>query len=286
MAGPAEVLRDVVAKIEGARGLDAVSKPISAFVHRLVEPRAVRNALSGTPIGHPLHPVLSDIPIGAWTMSAVLDAGGPVFEPAAELLIGVGIVAALPTAAAGWNDWSDLSAGEQRVGLVHAGANLAALTLFATSLALRRTGHRTAGRRVGLVASAGLLGGGYLGGHLAFARGVGVNNTAFEEPSTNWQPVLPDSDLAAGQLVKAQAGDFSVLLCRTGRSISALADRCTHDGGPLHEGKLDGDCVICPWHGSEFRLADGSVVRGPATVAQPRYETRVRKGQIEVRPAP
>jgi nitrite reductase/ring-hydroxylating ferredoxin subunit/uncharacterized membrane protein len=279
------LLRGVVTKIEGAKALDHLSKPLAAYVQRLVAPRAVRNALSGTSIGHPLHPLLTDVPIGAWTMSTVLDVAGPAFEPAADLLVGVGILAALPTAAAGWNDWSDLIGGEQRIGLVHAGVNIAALSLFTTSLVLRRTGHRRAGRLVGMAASAGLAGGGYLGGHLAFSRGIGVNRAAFEERSSHWQPVLADEDLPAGQLMKVMAGDASIVLCRSGGSIRALSDRCTHAGGPLHEGKLDGDCVVCPWHGSEFRLDDGGVVRGPATTPQPVYETRVREGQIEVRAA-
>jgi nitrite reductase/ring-hydroxylating ferredoxin subunit/uncharacterized membrane protein len=278
-----KLLHKAVETIEGATALDPISKPIAEFVHRLIEPRTVRNALSGTAIGHPVHPVLTDIPIGAWTMATALDFSGAAFAPAADLLVGIGLAAALPTAATGWNDWSDTSGREQRVGLVHAGVNIAAVSLFAASLALRLTGHRAAGRRIGLAASTTLLAGGYLGGHLAFARGVSVNNTSFEKRPTKWQPVLADADLGKRTLVKAQVGDASILLCRSGADIWALADRCTHDGAPLHEGKLDGDCVICPWHGSEFKLGDGTVVRGPATSPQPVYETRVHDGQVEVR---
>jgi nitrite reductase/ring-hydroxylating ferredoxin subunit/uncharacterized membrane protein len=278
-----EVLQGLVAKIENADGLDQFSKPIASFVQRLVTPRAVRNTLSGTAIGHPLHPVLTDVPIGAWTMATVLDVAGPVFAPAAEVLIGVGLISALPTAAAGWNDWSDLQGPDQRVGLVHAGANIAALSLFGASLALRLSGHQKAGRRVGLAASVGLLGGGYLGGHLAYARGTNVNHTAFEERPHTWTAVLAAGDLGDDTLTKATADDAPVVLYKTGGKIKALADTCTHLGGPLHEGSVKNGCVVCPWHGSTFGLDDGAVVRGPATAPQPVYETRVRKGQIEVR---
>src|SRR5436190_19421316 len=115
------VLHEAARRIERLEALDRVAKPAARAVGRAVRPRMVRNLLSGTNLGHPLHPMLTDLPIGAWTMATLLDAvGGATAAPAADLLVGAGVVAAVPTAASGLNDWSDTYGAETRVGLVHA----------------------------------------------------------------------------------------------------------------------------------------------------------------------
>src|SRR6185437_10502651 len=208
-------------------------------------------------------PVLTDLPIGAWVMSALLDAaGGPAAEGAADLLVTAGVVAAVPTVAAGLNDWSDTDGPETRVGLVHATLNITALSLAGLGV---------------------LLGGAYLGGHLSFVMGVNVNRTAWEQRPHQWTPVLADTELADGEHRKADAGGAPVLLYRTAGTVYALASTCTHMGGPLEEGTISDGCVICPWHGSTFRFADGTIVRGPASTPQPCYQTRIQDGHIEVR---
>jgi predicted membrane protein DUF2231 len=167
----------------------------------------VRNLLSGTDLGHPLHPMLTDLPIGAWVMSALLDAaGGPAAGGAADLLVTAGVVAAVPTAAAGLNDWSDTAGPETRVGLVHAALNTTALSLYLASLAARARGRRRGGQALALAGLGVLLGGGYLGGHLCFVLGVEVNRTAWEQPPQQWTPVLADTELADGELCRADAG--------------------------------------------------------------------------------
>lgn len=274
----------LIRRIEHLTVLDKAAKPLVTLVGRAVQPQWVRNLLSGTHLGHPLHPMLTDVPIGAWSAAALLDAvGGPAAEPAADLLVGTGILAAVPTAASGLNDWSDTQGPETRIGFVHAGANVAALGLYTASLLARRGGSRAAGRRLGFAGLGTLLVGGYLGGHLAFARGVNVNHTAFETRPEVWTAVLPDTDLTEGQHRKVYADGAPVLLVRDSGVLHALANTCSHAGGPLDEGEFVRGCVTCPWHGSIFRLADGSIVRGPAAAPQPCYETRVRDGQIEVR---
>jgi len=275
----------LVHRLEGARALDKLAEPGANAVSSLVRPRWVRNLLSGTNLGHPLHPALTDLTIGAWGMATLLDRGGQSLEPAADLLVGAGVVAAVPTALAGLNDWSDTIGGKRRVGLVHAAGNVAALSLYVASGLARRSGHRPLGRALALAGFGVLTAAGYLGGYLSFARGVNVNHTAFEHGPREWTPVLADEELPTGTSQRASVGGVEVLLARVDGQLYAVANTCTHAGGPLDEGELTGDCVSCPWHGSIFRLADGAVVRGPATVPQPAYEVQVRQGKIEVRAA-
>ena len=274
----------LVRRIEGFTALDKVAKPVAGLVGKAVQPRAVRNLLSGTRLGHPAHPMLTDLPIGAWSMSAVLDLfGGADAERAADLLVGAGILSAFPTAATGLNDWSDTIGEERRIGTVHATANVAALTLYLASLIVRRSGGRSAGKILGLAGFGVMVVGAYLGGHLSFAKAVNVNHTFLEHRPQEWTTVLAEAELAEGELRKVSAGEASVLLTRDGGQVYALANTCSHAGGPLDEGELADGCVICPWHASTFRLTDGYIVRGPASIPQPAYQTRVRDGKIEIR---
>lgn len=274
----------LVRRIEGFTALDKVAKPVAGLVGKAVQPRAVRNLLSGTNLGHPAHPMLTDLPIGAWSMSALLDIfGGATAEQAADLLVGAGILSAVPTAATGLNDWSDTIGGERRIGAVHATANVAALSLYVASLIARRAGGRGAGKMLGLAGFGVMVVGAYLGGHLSFARGVNVNHTFLEHRSHEWTTVLAEAELAEGEMRRVSVGEASVLLARDDGQIHALANTCSHAGGPLDEGELADGCVICPWHASTFRLTDGHIVRGPASIPQPAYQTRVRDGKIEIR---
>ncbi|MDQ1060639.1 nitrite reductase/ring-hydroxylating ferredoxin subunit/uncharacterized membrane protein [Arthrobacter globiformis] len=277
-------LHALVDAIEHFDRLDGVASAISKAVGKAVQPRPVRNTLSGTLLGHPLHPVLTDFPIGAWTMATVLDTvGGPASEQAADILVAVGIATAVPTAAAGLNDWSDTQGKSRRVGLVHALANGSALCLFSSSAVARASGSRTTGKALGLAGFGVLMFGGFLGGHLSFGNAVNVNKTAGRTGPREWTPVMAESELADGQHRKVDAGKVSALLYRSGSEVLALDSVCSHMGGPLEEGTFAEGCVTCPWHGSTFRLGDGHIVRGPATTPQPSYEARVNDGQIEVR---
>ncbi|MFE5836550.1 Rieske 2Fe-2S domain-containing protein [Arthrobacter sp. NPDC056493] len=277
-------LHALVDAIEHFDRLDGVASALSTAVGKAVQPRPVRNTLSGTSLGHPLHPVLTDFPIGAWTMATVLDAvGGPAAEPAADILVAVGIATAVPTAAAGLNDWSDTQGKSRRVGLVHAVANGTALCLFSSSAVARATGSRAVGKTLGLAGFGVLMFGGFLGGHLVFGNTVNVNKTAGRTGPRDWTPVLAESELADGEHRKVDAGKVSVLLYRFGSGILALDSVCSHMGGPLEKGTIADGCVTCPWHGSTFRLGNGHIVRGPATTPQPSYEARVNDGQVEVR---
>jgi len=234
--------------------------------------------------GHSLHPLLTDLPLGAWTSALVLDLlGGESAEQAADRLVGLGIAASLPTAAAGLSDWSDTLDEDRRIGFAHALLNAAALAAFTASFAARRTGHRGAGKLLGLMGAGSLFAGSYLGGHLSYSRGIGVNQTALEDAPGEWTAVCGEDELSDGEPKRVGLGQIAVLLVREGGRVHALSNRCTHLSGPLNEGEIADGCVTCPWHASRFRLEDGAVVRGPATDPQPVYATRIRAGKIEIR---
>jgi nitrite reductase/ring-hydroxylating ferredoxin subunit/uncharacterized membrane protein len=278
------VLHELVRRIEHAEALDPVSKPLTTLVGRAVQPRAVRNLLSGTTLGHPAHPMATDVPIGAWSMATLLDlAGGRDTHRAADLLVATGMAGAVPAAAAGANDWADTYGPETRVGLVHAAANTTALGLYAASLTARLRSHRRAGKLLGIAGFAVLTAGGYLGGYLSFALGVNVNHTAWEHGPDDWTAVAAETELPDGHTRHIDADGTSILLHRDGATIHAISSICSHAGGPLEEGTITDECVTCPWHGSIFHLDDGHVARGPASAPQPAYDTRITGDQIEIR---
>lgn len=278
-------LHEVATRIGQVEALDQVTGPVARMAKKVFPPGPLKDLLSGTPLGHPLHPLLTDVPIGSYTAATILDLiGGRGSENAVDALLAVGIVATLPTASAGWSDWSDTYGPKQRIGLVHALSNVTALGCFAGSLAARRLGHRGVGRVLGLAGMTTMAAGGYLGGHLSYAEGVGVNNAFYQEGPDDWTAATNLADLPEGSPTKVEIGDATVLLYRAGERIYAIGSRCSHAGGPLHDGKIDdGPCVQCPWHGSVLRLEDGSVVHGPASVPQAAYDVRVTEGRVEVR---
>lgn len=279
-------LYELASRLGAAEALDRIADPLQGLARKVFPHGPVRDALSGTWLGHPLHPLLTDVVVGTFTSASVLDVGaGRRGQPAANALCAVGLVSALPTAAAGLNDWSESSPADRRVGVVHASANLIGLGLYASSMLARRRGRRGAAATLGLLGMGVMSAGGYLGGHLSFANGVGVNDTYWQYGPEDWTPVLEESELSDRSPVTVDAGGASVLLYRCGGDIRAIASRCSHAGGPLGEGEIDaaGTCVTCPWHHSVFRLTDGSVVHGPATAPQPAFAVRVEGGKIELR---
>ena len=279
MSRLAEALERIVTSIENLSSVDPAAQAAQKITGAL-PPGTVKDLLSGTDLGHPAHPLLVTVPIGAFTSALVLDLVGE--QRAARQLIGLGIVSSLPTAATGASDWSDTMGAERRVGLVHAALNSVALGAFAASWVLRRTPGR--GRLTALAGAAVLGTSGWLGGHLSYAMGVGVDTTAFTPPPTEWTEVCALDDLTDGQLHGFKLdSDFPVLLVSRNGVISSIDNRCTHRGAPLDEGSVVGDCVECPWHGSRFRLSDGQIERGPASRPQPALETRVVDGRVQVK---
>jgi len=282
------LLEKAMKRLERADALDEPAGKLAKVVGAATRPRVVKNALSGTWLGHRFHPLLVPMPIGFWSGALLFDlVATRRARWAADTLVGAGIAAAVPTAAAGLSDWADAEPEGRRVGLVHASCNSLALLCYSASLAARLLGRRKAGVGLGLAGAAAMSVGGYLGGHLAYVQAVGVEKKRFAGGPAKWTAVLDAADLAEGAPRVVRAGDTEVLLYRDGGRLHALWASCTHECGPLAEGHFADGCVTCPWHGSTFRLADGKVVRGPAAASQPVYETRVTDGgKIEVRTAP
>ena len=285
-------------RIERAEWLDPFGRALQRAVAPLGARPLVRDLLSGTPVGHPVHPLLVTVPIGSWTGALVLDLVGN--HAAARTMVGLGVLAAAPTAVTGLSDWKDTADGDARVGLVHAAANTAVVSLYTASWLARRVGAHRLGSALTWPAL-GLLGvSGWLGGHLSYARGVGVDVTAWDRFEPEWTDVGPAGSLATpssagssgdatpAELRRVDLHGTGVLVTRTSDGVLvAYADRCTHRGGPLSEGALVGkNCVECPWHASRFDLTDGSVVSGPATRPQPAYAVRIEGDRLLLRRAP
>ncbi len=279
-------LTPLVEQIESAEPLDGLGKAVGKQVRSLLSRGPLKDALSGTPTGHPLHPLLTDVVIGAFVSASLLDVlGGDEDGTAARRLIGVGLAAYGPTALTGVNDWADsepTNPGVRRVGLVHAASNAAAFSLYASSLAARRRGANGRGKLLALAGAGVLSAAGYLGAHLTYAQGVGANQTAFDEGPDEWTEV-DTGDLAEGEPKSVVVGDTPVLLVRHRDHLHALHDRCSHRGCSLADGELDGEVIECSCHGSRFSLRDGAIERGPATVPQPAYEVRESGGRVEIR---
>ena len=252
----------------------------------------VKDFLNGVWLGHPLHPVITDVPIGAWTMTELLDllsaarGDDPGLDMAADITLGAGIVAAVGAAVTGITDWSDVGGSHRRMGMAHALINVAGLTLDIGSLALRTGGN---GRNRG--AARALSAGGYLltalaayvAGELVFNLGQAINRDAWVAGPDKFTDVASTNDLVDGQMVKSEVEGRPIVLLKHDDGIHAFEGTCPHYGCSLWEGKLNDHVVTCPCHGSQFDVTTGKLVHGPATAPVPSYEVRQRKGRVEVR---
>jgi nitrite reductase/ring-hydroxylating ferredoxin subunit/uncharacterized membrane protein len=273
--------------------LDDVAKKAQSPVQQFFSERpALHNALDGTWLGIPLHPALTDVPVGAWTSALVLDAvatvtGSEAADVAADGALAVGIAGALPAAVTGTADWRDLIGEERRIATVHALMNVVGLSLNVASLVQRRRGNRGMGRALSAAAMAISGTAAHLGGELSFGMGVRVNHTFGDSQPSDFVAVADEADVTGDAMTTVTVDGASVLIARSqSGQLCAIANTCSHLGGPLGEGPRDGDVVACPWHGSKFDLCSGAVLEGPAVFPQPRYEVRSKDGRIEVRGAP
>jgi nitrite reductase/ring-hydroxylating ferredoxin subunit/uncharacterized membrane protein len=275
------------------RTLGAIADAIQPALKALLEGddrarRPIKELLHGTFLGHPLHPPMTDIPIGAWSVAAVCDAleiaGVERYRDAADVAIAIGALGAVGAAVTGLADWSDTKDEPQRLGMLHATLNSAALTSYVAALIARRSGAR----RFGLVAAFagyGLMAlAGYLGGELAFGMQLGVKHTVSPvDPPLDFVHVVDTTELSDGVMHAAQANELPLLVTRFDRTTRAVSGVCTHRGAPLAYGEQVGHCVRCPWHGSRFSLDDGHIEEGPATFPLADYETQVAAGGVSVR---
>lgn len=246
--------------------------------------RQVVDWLHGVWLGHPLHPVLTDVTVGAWGMGTLFDLiGGRGGRKAADRLTEIGVISAVPTAITGLADFSGIKKPAAGAGLSHALLNSIALIFYLLSVRARRKGRRQQGvfwSALGLgIASASA----YVGGHLVYNKRVGVEHG--EEPAdvSEWRPVLDADELQAGQPKRITVEGTAIALFRRGNQVYAINAVCPHAGGPLEKGMVEGETVQCPWHDSVFDLTDGSIVHGPTAFPVACYEARRRNGKVEIR---
>lgn len=275
--------------------LHAVNDRVTGVVEPLYD--RYRNNLAlellhgGRWVGHSAHAALSDLPIGFWSGTVLLDllgkdvpTAGTRLDPAATLSA-AGLLAAAATVATGVTDWSVSDGEDRRVGLFHGLLNVAGVTLQGASLAARLAGHRSSARALSASSLTVTAASGFIGGHLVQGRAVMVSRVATTTGPGRWVRAVAEADLPDDTLTGVEVEGRQVLLHRNDQEIHALDNLCSHAGGLLSRGDVIDCAVECPLHGSRFDLRDGRVVRGPAHHPQPVLPTRIRNGWIEVRGA-
>lgn len=250
--------------------------------------QVIKDALHGVWLKHPLHSAITDVPVGSWTAAAVLDVleatGHEQYGPGADAAIAVGLAGATLAAASGLADWSDTQGEAQRVGAMHGLLNVAAAALYTGSLFARKSGRRGLGQALSLLGFGIVGASAWLGGALAYNQKIGVNHAPLkEELPEGWKPAAAEADLQEGEPKTVNVKGTPVFLLKRGDRIIAMANQCSHLGGPLSEGKVEGNTITCPWHGSCFDMDSGCVLRGPATVDQPTFAVKIQNGQVLVR---
>jgi len=176
-------LSGAVRVIEHDTRVDAIARPMQAVADWLTASPSRRGVLTGRWYGHAVHPFLTDIPIGSWTSASLLDLfGGPDARQSAELLTAIGTVSAIPTVVTGLAEWSQISDGTRRIGVVHAAANALAVGLYGASWAARRRGRHGRGVLLALSGMTAATAGGFLGGHLI---SVGKVSSRYTDPGSD-----------------------------------------------------------------------------------------------------
>ncbi|WP_375264041.1 DUF2231 domain-containing protein [Palleronia sp.] len=297
----AQKLDRMAAAIEDSDRLDAPARGMANLVSTALElapvsSRPVQDALHGTWLGHPLHPVAATLPIGMWTLALGLDSADTfglsksrVPGKSADIALAAGAAGAIVAAATGLADWRQIHGRERRTGFAHAAINTSALGLALASLGLRRRGRRGTARALSAAGWAALMAGVYLGGHLVYRRGIGTDHADRSPEPREFQPVIAYDALVENRPLRAAVHDpatgseVGIVLVRHRGRVHALGSRCSHMGGPLDEGWVKDGGIVCPWHGSLYCLTSGHVINGPSTAPQPRFAVRVRDGMVEVR---
>jgi len=284
----------ISARIITSNSIGKISASLDNLLHRCLGAPATRRFkvfLNGTWIGHPLHPMLTDIPIGAWTLTILLDLIGllflfPQLGLASSISAFIGVVGALAAAAAGLADWMDIDPPEKAIGAFHASVNVSATILFLISFLMRWGGHWRLGWTTFVVALLGYLLvmiGGYLGGAMVFYKGVMINRNAYRTGPDDFRPTVATSELAEGQLKRVLVEEQPVVFLRLDGKIYALGAVCSHYGAPLNEGTIVDRTIECPWHASRFALEDGRVVQGPACAGMPVYDCKIVNNEVQIK---
>jgi len=285
-------LMGILDRVADVTAFDKVIEPARRAVNVALRPRAFKDLLHGTWLGHSLHPVLVQVPVGTWVSAGVLDAIPPL-RPAATVLIGTGVTAAVPAALTGAADWSEQDTGVRRLGALHAVANTAALGLYVSSLVARGRGRGTLGRVLSYAGLGIATGSAAVGGHMSYAQSSGVSHsvTAARALTSDWIDLGPLDDLPEGRPAlrtgKGSSVAVPLAVVRRGTRVDVFIGACSHLSGPLHEGKVEeirgNECLVCPWHGSAFDLDSGAPRRGPAANPQEKLEVRMEAGRVMAR---
>lgn len=240
----------------------------------------VADLLHGKWLGHSVHAVLTDLPLGALSLTVLFDFLDQ--RQAADISMVIGVLGMVAAAFAGLADYSDTDDDARTAGTVHGTLMVVALIVYLVSLWLRITapvgGDRTVAIATQLIAYGIMLAGAYVGGELVYALGNMVNRHAWRFGAKSDWTKLDVADLPDNKPTAAKAGAQQLVVVRAGDTVYALHAQCAHAGGPLPAGKLIDGCIECPWHGSRFDLATGRRTRGPSTFDQPRYEVRAAQG--------
>jgi nitrite reductase/ring-hydroxylating ferredoxin subunit/uncharacterized membrane protein len=280
--------------VEALPFLDDIADEVQPKVQEVVAAggTTARNVLDGVWLEAPLHPALTDVPVGAWTAALVFDGldvatGKEPIRHAADASLVLGTLGAFGASVTGLSDWRYLSGGSRRMGVAHALLNTIGLVLSIVSLILRASGRRNAGRLTFITGYSISGMAAHLGGELSYHYGLRVDRNVFEEAGPDeFVPVLDESELAQNDLRRVEVEGVGVLLSRSSAGeVCAIAATCNHFSGPLEAGDRQGDTVVCPLHNSRFDLCSGKVIDGPAVFPQSRYDTRVRNGRIEIKAA-
>jgi nitrite reductase/ring-hydroxylating ferredoxin subunit/uncharacterized membrane protein len=267
------------------------TKPLGDVVYRFLHSffgamPAIRDLLIGRWLGHPLHAVLTDAPIGILMLVIVFDVLS--MPEAAAWATGLGILTMLGAALAGFADYADTDGKARERATLHSTVMILALLGYIVSLLLRLpvtagSGAPASAVIVSLISFGIIAAGAYVGGDIVYLLGNMVSRHAFRGAGTKWLALEPsevgaDGSIPEGRPVKAKLGGNQLVLVRQGEKILALHDVCAHAGGSLSEGKLIDGTIACPLHDSRFRIENGHVTRGPSVYDQPAYEVRPREG--------
>ncbi len=286
--------KDVEKSIDNMDWLDQISDKLQPAILEIYDRagekgKKAKNVMHGTWLGHPFHSLLTDVPMGAWTVAAMLDMaelkGIKGYTKGADAAVGVGLAGAASAAIAGLTDWTGTQGKARKIGLLHGLLNITATGLYAASLILRKIkATRKAGIAISFLGYGATTAAGYLGGKLVFDQQTGVNHAFREDYPQEFVEVCDEEEVKEGELKCAKAGEIPLVIIRNKNKIYALSNICSHAGGPLCKGEMVGEeSIQCPWHGSVFSFKDGKVINGPATEKQPGFETRIIDGKVYVR---
>lgn len=285
------MFESVIDQIERNDRITTLAAKLKGVAEPVIGDGLVRDVLTGRWVGHPAHPAVVIAPLAGWFAGTLLDVvGGSFARRSAQRLVGFGTLAAMPAATTGVAEWLTTSKAEERVGTVHAALADGATVMYATSWLLRTRRHHRAAVAAGLAGAALAGATAFMGGHLSFRRGVGVNTGAFQSGPQDWVALELDDEASPDHAVRGVANGLPYAVVAATPSASAAIDvphvmesRCSHRGGPLHEGEVVDGCLECPWHGARFDLDTGEVRRGPASAPQPVYDVADHDGRLLIR---